>query len=243
MDTAMTTNRLIVALDGDAADMGAVFLRLHRETPVRFFKVGPQMLLQYSGMTLVTNMLRERGVDLFYDGKTYDTRDTVANTVRRAFDLGARFVTVHATPSVMEAAMRAKPDDPRCKVLAVGPTSDRPISDFATFWDREFPITAITDGIIAPARALEMYPVLTRRLKDASKLLVCPGVRPDPEIVGMGWMEDWEYIGSHASCEMLAMALRAGADYLVVGRPITAAPDPVTAARAILQEMEEVLVT
>ena len=90
---------LIVALDGDAADMGAIFLRLRRETPIRWFKIGPQVLLQHAGMILIENMMREDGTLLMADLKVYDTEDTVVNIVRRAVDMGAHMITVHGTPS------------------------------------------------------------------------------------------------------------------------------------------------
>jgi orotidine-5'-phosphate decarboxylase len=223
-------DRLIVALDSDAADMGAVFLRLYRETSIRFFKVGPQLLLQHSGMVFIENMIREghsngSAVDLFLDLKVYDTRDTVARVVRHAFDLGARFVTVHATPSVMEAAMRAKPTGERHKVLAVSQLSDqeRPTRDvFSKGLDT-------CDGIICPPYAVNVF-----KQSSIGKIFVCPGIRRRSVIGYVGPDDDHVYTATPAG------ALSAGADYLVVGRPIWRAPDPVAVARAILAEMGSV---
>ena len=231
-------DRLIVALDGDTAAMGAVFLRIHINTPIRWFKISPGLLLQHSGMTFVENMMREDGVNLMYDGKIYDTRDTVERTVKAAFDLGARFVTVHATPSVMEAAMRAKPADERCKVLAVSNLSDNPV-EFSS--SRLRYALSICDGAICSGRMTEYV----RQWISKDKLLVCPGIRrrwpvgyinKGPE--SYSTPVESQPANNHVHPTTPAEALCAGADYLVVGRPIWQAPDPVAAARAIIAEME-----
>jgi orotidine-5'-phosphate decarboxylase len=229
------SDRLIVALDGDAPGMGIVFARLYRETPIRWFKIGPAILLDHSGMILIENMMRETGVNLFLDLKLYDTRDTVDRTVRRAFDLGARFVTVHATPSMVEAAMRAKPPGDRCKVLAIKHLTDQPPP-----WDQEdLRGTALwfepADGLVLPSWAIKHVHKDDR----ADKVIVCPGIRRagKPESGGYRNPDD---PNNHARPATPTEALRAGADYLVVGRPITAAPDPIAAAKAIIQEMNDV---
>ena len=223
-------DRLIVALDGDAAEMGSVFLRLHRETPVRWFKIGPQLLLQHSGMPFIENMLREDDVNLFADMKVYDTRDTVKNVVARAFSLRARFVTVHATPSVMEAAMRAKPADERCKVLAVGPTTDQGDTSISSYaHEQVIRALKVCDGIVC-------HPKLAFHGRRDKKISICPGIRPSPPAFTK--RPDYLMDGGHSYPQTPIVALKGGADYLVVGRPIWQAPDPIAAALAILAEME-----
>lgn len=114
---------LIVALDGDVAHAGAVFSGLYRELGHRWFKIGPQALLQHSGMIFIRNMMRESDVQLMLDLKLYDTVDTVKAATRYAFDLGAKFLTVYAAPSVMTAALSVvKPKNG--SILAIGKTSD-----------------------------------------------------------------------------------------------------------------------
>lgn len=208
-------DRLIVALDGKPLEMLNLAHALYLDAGVRGFKVGVSALLDPMGLRLVQAIFGEL---LFLDLKFYDTRDTVDRTIRRAFDLGARFVTVHATPSVMEAAMRAKPNDERCKVLAVGSLTDSHLQTGAG------PAALlIADGLVCPAHIARSF------RKSTDKLLVCPGIRTP---------KDYTQEDNHAAWFTPAEALRAGADYLVVGRPIYAAADPIAAARAIIAEME-----
>ena len=216
---------LIVALDGNADEIAIVFRRIHRERLTTWFKVGPQLLLQHSGMILVENMLHEGEANLFVDAKLYDTRDTVYETARLAFvEVGARFLSVHATPSMLEAAMRAKPAGDRCKVLAVGPLTDgaNPI------WQARLSLAEMPcDGFICPSVGhLALWRDILRR-EDRTGILVCPGIRP----------AIWPNDDNHTDPATPAEAKAAGADYIVVGRPIYSAPDPVAAARAIVEEL------
>jgi orotidine-5'-phosphate decarboxylase len=174
-------------------------------------------------------MMREDGVNLFYDGKVYDTRDTVTNTVRRSFDLGVRFITVHSTPSVMEAAMRAKPADERCKVLAVTHLTDdgTPYSSSKLRY-----ALSICDGVVG-SYVIARY--VRQWLDEKSPTIISPGIRlPDK----YGQIEKTRDNHDLSHVATASEALQAGADYLVVGRAITQAPDLIAAARAIISEME-----
>jgi orotidine-5'-phosphate decarboxylase len=223
---------LIVALDGDAADMGAIFLRLRRETPIRWFKIGPQVLLQHAGMILIENMMREDGTLLMADLKVYDTEDTVVNIVRRAVDMGAHMITVHGTPSVMEAVTDAKPKNATYKVLAVGPTTDQPQTDFS-HWLEDAPIE-LCDGIVLGVRSLMRW----QKYLAAHKLLaVCPGIRRQHILPLPEYIEWKDSPNDHRNPATPYEALQAKANFIVVGRPITTATDPVVVAKAILDEM------
>jgi orotidine-5'-phosphate decarboxylase len=226
-------DRLIVALDGEPNEMEILVGRL-RGVGVNFFKLGIDALLQPRGRALADGIASFPGFSLFLDLKLYDTRDTVDRTVRRAFDLGARFVTVHATPSVMEAAMRTKPSGDRCKVLAVGPTSDQSYESYNR-WLENAPIE-LCDGVVCPAAFVHRW---ASYLRCHDKIVVCPGVRPLTLARDPG---GFEYIDErpddHATVTSPRLAIEQGAGFLVVGRPICAAPDPVAAARAILAEIE-----
>lgn len=221
---------LIVALDLDAPAAGAVFLRLRRELDQRWFKIGPRILLGHSGITLIENMLRD-DARLFFDMKIYDTRDTVAATARVAFAAGAEMLTIHATPSMLEAAMGAKPHGSTAKVLAViGLTDANEDRLSTTTAPAEF------DGIVCSvqtAREIQMFGG-----KPEGKIIVCPGIRQGPppdrpnSILG-----GYETPDNHVRLGTPVEARAAGADYIVVGRPILNAPDPVAAARAILEEI------
>jgi orotidine-5'-phosphate decarboxylase len=213
---------LIVALDLDAHSAGVVFSRLRRELSQRWFKVGTRLMLDYAGMIFIENMLREDAL-LFLDLKLYDTRDTVAATAALAFALGARMLTVHATPSMLAAAMAAKTSDDQ-KVLAVVQLTDSNTHHLSATTE-----PANFDGIVCPVqvvREIQMYGG-----KPEGKIIVCPGIRLVDHTGRCTPRDNHVFVASPAE------AREAGADYIVVGRPIINAPDPVAAARAILKEL------
>jgi orotidine-5'-phosphate decarboxylase len=223
---------LIVALDLDAPAAGAVFLRLRRELNQRWFKIGPRSLLDHSGMILIENMLRE-DARLFFDLKVYDTRDTVAATTRAAFAAGAEMLTVHATPSMLAAAMGAKRPGSAAKVLAVGALTDS-LQDVLS--------TGITDETLRQCDGLVCSVPLLRWLTDndlrQQAIFVCPGIRRGPPPDRPNSIEGgYESPDSHVRLGTPAEARAAGADFVVVGRPILNAADPVAAAWAILEEL------
>ena len=206
---------LIVALDfddaGEAADLAGL---LYREVGVGFFKIGARVLMHPYSADLIDYL---SDYDLMLDFKLYDTHDTVAATAARAFALGARFLTVHATPSMLAAAMAAKTDE-RQKVLAVSLLTDSVgLSIFIPSRDH-------ADGLISPVDVAKSI------MWSYDGLIVCPGIRP--------MTISSEIVGSHINPATPAEARAAGADYVVVGRPIIAAADPVAAARAIMEELK-----
>lgn len=224
------TDRLIVALDDpDVSRAERLYARLYHEVGVRFFKIGVATLFDHSGYELARTIANfGTGTSLFLDLKVYDTRDTVERTVRRAFDLGARFVTVHATPSMLEAAMRAKPQDVRHKVLAVGRLSDD---------------TSLTDiGLPTDARSQDVWMGSASTMSDGcvTNLETIRWLRPtcpSKVFVKAGIRRVGDSPDSHVAPATPAEVICAGADYLVVGRPIWQADDPVAVARAIIEEM------
>jgi orotidine-5'-phosphate decarboxylase len=159
------------------------------------------------------------------DCNDYDTRDSVARDAEVAFnDLGARFLTVHATPSMLEAAMRAKPPGDYCKVLAVGPLTDHTDGRI----DEYELAAARADGVICPVRMVGYV----RSAFGTPPITVCPGIRL------RGTMDSNPFdADNHVNPATPAEAKAAGADYIVVGRPIYEADDPVAAARAIMAEL------
>ena len=205
---------LIVALDfDDALTASNIAELLNREAGVGFFKIGARVLMHPYSADLIDYL---SDYDLMFDFKLYDTRDTVAATAARAFALGARFLTVHAMPLMLAAAMGAKTDE-RQKVLAVNELTDlheaRSVTGPAQF-----------DGIICSVQTA--YEIQLFGGKPEGKIIVCPGIRP------RGTSPD-----NHVRPATPAEARAAGADYVVVGRPIIAAADPVAAARAIMEEL------
>jgi orotidine-5'-phosphate decarboxylase len=224
----MPDDRLIVALDlPDAAAARALVERL--EGTVGFYKVGLG-LLAGGGLDLARE-LKRAGKRVFLDLKLFDIGATVEAAVRGIAGLGVDFLTVHGDPQVVAAAVRGRGDAP-LRVLAVtiltsldrGDLDDMLIvpGDLAglTVERARRALAAGVDGVVASPREAAAI----RALPGArGRLIVTPGVRPAGADRG-----DQKRVATPAE------AIRAGADHIVVGRPITAAPDPAAAARAVL---------
>ncbi|MCS6777465.1 MAG: orotidine-5'-phosphate decarboxylase [Chloroherpetonaceae bacterium] len=237
--------RIICALDVDNAYRAIQLVQQLRDL-VGVFKVGLE-LVTATGIQIF-DKLRDAGAQrIFYDAKLHDIPNTVAGAMRGVARLGVWGVTVHASGgrAMLEAAVQAArqaihsgPDDatpPQTLVLGVTVLT----SIDATALHQELhvadPLEAYVvhlaqlayqagcDGVIASPQEIE---ALRGAVPDPDFLIVTPGVRPagaDP--------------GDQARILTPAEALRRGASYLVIGRPITAAPDPVAAARRIAEEI------
>ena len=219
---------LIVALDLDDHIEAAELVLKLVDAGVTWFKVGQRGLLADRRIDLMGHVVVR--ANLFLDLKVYDTRDTVANVARRAWELGARMLTVHATPSMLEAAMATKPAGDRCMVLAVDHLTD----NSATVEKLPF-IEALgqSDGIICPVSVARWFrhPTYGFHGSERNKLLVCPGVRP---VDNTG---DYVQKDNHAAVASPLEAKEAAADFIVVGRLIYNATDPAGAARTIIKEL------
>lgn len=225
-------DRLIVALDfPDAAQAMVLVGRL--EGRCRWFKVGLELYL--SAGNSVVNALKELGFSVFLDLKLHDIPNTVAGAVRSAGGLGADLLTVHASggPAMLEAAAEAaaRLTDPPI-LLAVTVLTSMDSTQLAATGVPDSPAdqalrlakVAHTAGIRGMVCSPEEASVMRRELPDS--ILVTPGIRP----VGAG-VEDQKRVATPSA------ALAAGADYLVVGRPITQAQKPDLAVEAILEEI------
>lgn len=220
-----SNKQLIVALDQTPGQNANLLHRLLDNSAIRFFKLRRSNFLREGGWQLAATI--SHVADLMIDLKDYDPSDSIEDSVKAAFDLGARFVTVHATPSIMDAAMRAKPRGGRYKILAVGPMTDRA---YVTYSWTELSLGIFTcDGVICPPTNLRGFRGSNghRHTEAIGKLLVSPGIRPE-------WHAD---VNNHQQYCTPARAVRNGADYIVVGRPIYEAEDPVIAAYRVLEEM------
>lgn len=181
--------------------------------------------------------LAARGMRLFLDLKFHDIPRTVARAVQSASRLGASLLTVHACGgrdmlrAAAEAAAEAGPNRPR--LLAVTTLTSLNQADLAdlgiarSLADQALALgeLALSSGIDGLVTSVHEAAGLRRRF-GAAPLLVTPGIRPAGGEVG-----DQKRVATPAA------AIRAGADFLVVGRPITEAADPAAAAAAILAEM------
>ncbi|HEV2485844.1 MAG TPA: orotidine-5'-phosphate decarboxylase [Terracidiphilus sp.] len=229
--------RLIVALDvPDAAS--AIDLVNQLEPCCRWFKVGMELFTAAGPKVL--EPLVARGHSIFLDLKFHDIPNTVAGAVRSAAGLGVRMVNVHALggPAMLAAAQAALagfPDPPQllavtmltsmdqAQVKAAG--LDRSPSEEVELLARMGLDAGIRGFVCSPQEVAKL-----RAMTGPEGVLVTPGIRP-----AGGDKGDQKRIATPAE------ALKSGASYLVVGRPITQAADPVEAAQAILREMTEVL--
>jgi orotidine-5'-phosphate decarboxylase len=227
--------RLIVALDAPGlAEAEALLERL--AGVVGTYKVGAQ-LFTAAGPAAV-EMVQKRGGRVFLDLKYHDIPASVAGAVREAGRLGVALLTVHASGgrAMLEAAAGAAAaagrERPRVLAVTVLTSIDRATlhRDLGVPSAVEGHVVRLAglaraagcDGVVASPREVGQL----RALLGREALIVTPGIRP------AGGARD-----DQARTDTPARAARAGADYLVVGRPVTAAPDPAAAAAAILAEM------
>ncbi len=224
-------NRIIVALDTDSpeAALGTV-ASLSGE--VGLFKVGME-LFPRGGPELVRR-IRAAGAEVFLDLKFHDIPNTVAGAVRSAVSLGVRFATVHASggKAMLSAAAEAASGS-ATTILAVTVLTSLDERDLESIGFTGSPADAVErlaglavssgiGGIVCSAREAASV----RRIAGKDVVLVTPGVRLPENAVG-----DQKRVVTPSD------AVRAGADYIVVGRPIVKAGDPVAAARRFASEM------
>ncbi|MEL6952458.1 MAG: orotidine-5'-phosphate decarboxylase [Pseudomonadota bacterium] len=225
-------HRLIVALDvGNALDGLGLAERLGPQ--VGFYKIGLGMLTG-GGLALANELKAEHGKRIFLDMKLFDIGATVKAAVRGLAQFEHDFLTVQGDPHVVSAAKEgaAKSD---MKILAVTVLTSLDRSDLDANLIKPGDVAEIAleraalaleagaDGVIASpheAAAIRALP------QAAGKLIVTPGVRPEGAALG-----DQKRVATPAE------ALTNGADHIVVGRPIWAAPEPSRAAAEILQSL------
>jgi orotidine-5'-phosphate decarboxylase len=221
--------RLIVALDvPSVAEAEAMVARLG-ET-VAFYKIGYQ--LAFAGGIDFARVLASAGKQIFLDLKLHDIGNTVAKGVASVAKLGATFLTVHAYPQTMHAAVDARRGT-NLRVLAVTVLTSYDDADLAAA-GYDFTVPELVaeraeqardvgiDGLVCSAAEAEML----RPMLGPGMVLVTPGIRPGDSDKG-----DQKRVMTPSA------AIEAGADYLVVGRPVIAAPDPQAAAQAIIAEI------
>jgi orotidine-5'-phosphate decarboxylase len=220
--------RLIVALDVASVEAAqAMVARLG--DAVSFYKIGYQ--LAYAGGLGYVPALIGAGKRVFLDLKLHDIGSTVAQGVKSVAKSGASFLTVHAYSQTMKAAVEAREGDLR--ILAVTVLTSYDDADLAAA-GYDFTVPELVaeraaqardigvDGVVCSAEeAANIRSIVGTKLK-----LVTPGIRPAGTEAG-----DQKRIMTPAA------AIAAGADYLVVGRPILAAPDSKAAAQSIVAEI------
>jgi orotidine-5'-phosphate decarboxylase len=227
-------DRLIVALDVPTIEAaGRLAQRL--DGIVSFFKIGLWLLFAPGAERLIDGLIGQ-GRRIFLDAKMYDIGETVRQGVARAVERGVSLVTVHGDPEIMRAAVAGRGGSARTKVFAISVLTSlddtavramgyaMPVADLVRLRVRQA-VDCGCDGIVASAGD---DPDAIRRMANAEHLLIAtPGIR-----------EPGGAVDDHKRHATPAQAIARGADYLVVGRPITQADDPAAAARRLIADME-----
>jgi len=224
-------DRMIVALDLPSVQDARAMVNTLGDT-VSFYKIG--MELTYSGgLPLAQELVRE-GKKVFLDLKLHDIPNTVTRATAQVAELGATFLTIHAYQQTMRAAV-AGLGDSKLRLLAVTVLTSYDDADLRSagfaIGVRDLVIHRARqardcgiDGIVLSAEEAEAL----RPIVGPEVLLVTPGIRPSGTD-----------IGDQKRVMTPGRAIAAGADYLVIGRPITQAKDPKAAAEALLAEIEQ----
>ena len=219
--------RLIVALDVPTA-AAALALVDRLESQIRYFKVGLQLFLD-AGFALCDTLTR-RGHKVMLDLKFHDIPQTVSLAMAQLADHDISLATVHGYPQVVEAAAKTKG---KTRILAVTVLTslgqeELQQSGFAGTLADLVRLRAVTslssgaDGIVCSP--LEI--ALLRKHLGAKPLIATPGIRPPDSA-----KDDQTRTATPAA------AIAAGANHIIVGRPITKADDPAAAAQRILSEI------
>ncbi|MBE9114979.1 orotidine-5'-phosphate decarboxylase [Lusitaniella coriacea LEGE 07157] len=227
-------DKIIVPLDVPTLD-GAIAL-LDRLPQVSFWKVGLELFI--STGTDILKILKERDKRIFLDLKLHDIPNTVAGACRAAAKHDVDFLTIHATAG--RAALQAALDGVRgskTQLLAVTLLTSLDARELA--FDLKVPLElpeyALHMALLAEETGIHGAVCSPREVSQLQRVcgddftFVCPGVRPTGSA-----------IGDQRRVMTPSQALKAGATYLVIGRPITAASDPIAAWEQICQEMESV---
>ncbi|MDZ5454011.1 orotidine-5'-phosphate decarboxylase [Labrys sp. ZIDIC5] len=224
-----TKDRLICGLDVDSVAKAEALVTELGDS-VTFYKIGYQLVFN-GGLPFAQDLARS-GKKIFLDMKLHDIGNTVTKAVEAIAGMGMTFLTIHAFPQTMRAAVEgARGSD--LKILAVTVLTSYDDADLAEAGYGkgvgELVAQRVTQAMASGVPGLVMSPeevASTRNRVGDGMLLVTPGVRP---------------AGSDSGDQKRVMtpgdAIRAGADHLVVARPIVAAPDPKAAAEAIQAEI------
>jgi orotidine-5'-phosphate decarboxylase len=231
--TIAPKDRLIVALDLPGVEVAQAMIARLGDS-VTFYKIGYQ--LAYAGGLSLVRELRAADKKVFVDLKLHDIGNTVARGVESLSSLGATFLTVHAYPQTMQAAVEARGGSGP-KILAVTVLTSynetdlqaagyrHTIADLVALRAGQAKTLGVDGLVCSPEEAAALRGVVGDQMS-----LVTPGIRPAGSSSG-----DQKRIMTPSR------AISAGADYLVVGRPIVDAADPKAAAESIQAEIAQAL--
>ncbi len=223
-------DRLIVALDVESVAQARDMIAALGDA-VSFYKIGMELAYAPGGLDLARE-LKAAGKRVFLDLKLHDIGVTVERATRQIARLGVDFLTIHAFPQTMGAARRGS-DGGALKLLAVTVMTSYDDADLEqagyAFGVDDLIVRRALQAKAEKIDGLVLSPLeapAIRGLVGPNMLLVTPGVRPAGAEIG-----DQKRVMTPAE------AVRAGADHIVVGRPITRAADPRAAAEAIVSEI------
>lgn len=226
-------DRLIVSLDLPGLEPAEAMIKRLSDS-VTFYKIGYQLV--YAGGLPLAQKLRAAGKKVFIDVKLHDIGNTVKSGVESLSSLGATFVTVHAYPQTMQAAVEGRGRS-GLQVLAVTVLTSyseadmeaagykHSIADLVAIRARQAKAIGVDGLVCSPEEVTAVRAIVGNEMS-----LVTPGIRPAGSAVG-----DQKRIMTPSR------AIKAGSDYLVVGRPIMEATDPKAAADAIQAEIAQAL--
>jgi orotidine-5'-phosphate decarboxylase len=229
------SDRLIVAVDVDSLDAARALVTTLSPL-ARWFKIGSELFTREG--PAAAHLVKNSGAKLFLDLKFHDIPNTVQRAVKSALALGADMMTIHASggPAMLRAARSAADDAKREDVLLVAVTVLTHFSEtefnsvFPTSRKLEDNVLALAkiarsgglDGVVASAHELHAI----KHAMGRDFLVVTPGIR----LAGAGKDDQTRVVTPQ-------QAIRDGADFIVVGRPITAAQDPLAACDEVLRQM------
>ena len=223
--------RLIVALDSKEIIQSKNLIS-SLENKVSFFKIGLRTFVS-NGFNLVDE-IKQKGKKVFLDLKLYDIKSTIQETVVRISEHKIDFLTVNGDPSIVEAALNGRKDE-KMKILAVTflTNQNRNDLDLSLIKDGhldELVAERATNAFMAGADGIICSPLEANLIRSknqfSNKIIVTPGIR-----LNYSGNEDQKRVSTPSK------ALKAGADYIVVGRPIWNAKDPILAVNDIFNEM------
>ncbi len=229
----MNSDRIIVPLD--VPTLEAAIALVEQLPQVSFWKVGLELFVSTGPEIL--QILKEQDKRIFLDLKFHDIPNTVMSACRSASQYGVDLLTIHATAgrSALKLAAEAMHQSQSpTKLVAITLLTSLISRDLA--FDLKVPLelpdyvlqmallaqeSGIHGAVCSPQEVSQL-----REICNPDFLLICPGVRPS-----------WSITGDQRRIMTPAEAIAAGADYLVIGRPITAAPSPQDAWEKICQEI------
>jgi orotidine-5'-phosphate decarboxylase len=226
-------DRLIVGLDLPSVEAAEAMIARLGDS-VTFYKIGYQ--LAYAGGLPLMRKLADAGKKVFADLKLHDIGNTVASGVESVAKLGATFLTVHAYPQTMKAAVEGRAGS-SLKILAVTVLTSYDnddlkaagyglgVTDLVEARARQAQTLGIDGIVCSPEEAANLRKIVGHQMS-----LVTPGVRPAGSAVG-----DQKRVMTPGH------AIRAGADHVVVARPVMQASDPKAVAEAIVEEITQAL--